>query len=407
MKDLTMIEQRIVIPGRDAQVRVSAAGMGLVLCLLVLLGVLAGCESDDGKKASLTEEEIRSLTYAPQPIRADELIVSGEVITCQDVMAPTQAEATSTPTFRERLVELAKVATFEEYQELARPQVRQRLDASITNIILYKRARRTLGDKVDETLEAAAERELRRFVVEHGGNNAQADEALKAMGRNRTTFKEYWKKQALAQYAYTSKLPRSRPITYSELVTAYDRMKDASFIEPGTIQFRLIDIQVAKMTLPDPGSDPVQAARALAESLVTRIFEGEDFAALAKEYSHGFRAESGGLWTPRDPASLAEPYTILADAAERIEVGEVAGPLDVPGHCFIMKLEAKKEKGYRPLAEVQDQVEKQIAADRNLEALQQLDKEVAQEIAAADTDRFVDYCLEQVYRSVKESPQVQ
>ncbi len=400
-----MTDRRVVTAGRDAQVRASAVGVVLALCLLMSLGALAGCDSNEKKKASLTDEEIRSLTYAPKPSRADELFVSGEVITCQDVMAPSSGEAASTPTFREKLVELAKIAPLEEFMELARPQTRQRLDASITNIVLYKRARRTLGDKVDETLENAAEKELRRFVLEHGGNNAQADEALKAMGRTRTTFKEYWKKQALAQYAYSSKLPRSRPITYSELVAAYDRMKDGSFVEPGTIQFRLIDIQAAKMAVTDPDGDPVRAARALADSLVTRIFAGEDFGALAKEYSHGFRAAFEGLWTPRDPASLAEPYTILAGAAEQIDVGEIAGPLEAPGRFFIMKLEAKKPKGYRLLEAVQDQVEKQIVADRNLEAVQQLDDEVAQQIAAAGTDRFVDHCLEQLYRSVRGLPQ--
>lgn len=373
------------------------------LCLaLALWTALAGCGSNAGKKAALTEEEIRG--YAPKPTRPDELIVSGEVITCQDVMMPPFDRAASTPTFHDRLVELAKVATRDEFMELARPQVRQRLNANMTNIILYRRARRTLGDKVDETLDAAADKALRRFRLEHGGNDAQADEALKAMGKNRATFKEDWKRQELARYAYTAKLPRNRPITYSELLAAYDRMKDDRFVEPGMVQFRLIDIQVQRMAALDPNGDPARAARALAESLVTRIMAGEDFAALAQAHSHGFRAQAGGLWTPRDPESLAEPYTILADAAGQINVGEIAGPLDAPGRCFIMKLEARRHKGYKPLAEVQDQVELQIATDRNLEVLEQLDAEIAQQIAVADTDRFLDYCLEELYRSANASP---
>ncbi len=407
MRDRTMKDRQVMMVGDGGRFYLSMADMGLVLCLSLWLGVLAGCGSDEGKRAALTEEEIRSLSYAPKPSRPDELIVSGEVITCQDIMTPSTGQAASTPTFRERLVELAKVATLNEFMELARPQVRQRLNSNMTSIILYRRARRTLGDRVDETLDNEAEKRLRRFVVEHGGNNAQADEALKQMGQTRTTYKENWKREALAEYAYSSKLPRNRPMTYSELVAAYDRMKDEEFVEPGVIQFRLIDIQVAKMALADPSGDPVRGVRALAESLVTRIMAGEDFAALAERYSDGFRAEAGGLWTPRDPESLAEDYKILGEAAAQINVGEIAGPLDAPGHSFIMKLEAKKERGYQPLAEVQDQVEKEIAAIRNIEALEKLDEEVAQQIAVADTDRFVDYCLEQLYRSVSQSAQAQ
>lgn len=405
MMNARMKDQPAVTACRNARLCASTVGMVCVPCLLLVLGMLAGCEGNDKKKAALTDEEIRRLSYAPKPSRPDELLVSGEVITCEDIMAPSPDQVSSAPAFREKLLELAKVASFDEFMELARPQVQQRLNTNITNIVLYKRAQRTLGDKVGEALDNEADKELRRFVLEHGGNNAQADEALKAIGKNRATFKEYKKRQMLARYAFSSRVARNRPITYSELVAAYDRMKDGYFGTPGVVQFRLIDIQVAKMALSDPNGDPARAARALAESLVTRIMAGEDFAALAEKYSHGFRAASGGLWTPRDPESLAEPYTILAGAAGQIEVGQIAGPLDAPGHAFIMKLEQKKEKGYRPLAEVQDQVEKQIEEDRSLEALQQLDKEIAQETSVADTDRFLDYCLEQLYRSANASAQ--
>lgn len=370
--------------------------------LLTAFGVLSGCGSEAGKQAELTEQEIANFGYRAKPSRPDELIVSGEVITCEDVMAPPLGQAASaTPTFRERLVELARVTTLTEFMDLTRPQVRLRLNENMSSIILFRRAERTLGGDIGKTLDAAADKALRQFVLDHGGNDAEADEALKARGLTRTAFKEGWKRQELANYAYVSALPRNRPMTYSELAAAYDQMKDTYFVEPGLIQFRLIDIQPAKMI--DSNDEPVYAARALAESLVTRIVAGEDFAELAQEYSHGFRAELGGLWTPRDPEALAEPYTILAGAAEKIRPGQIAGPLDAPGHCFIMKLELKREKGYRPLADVQEQVERQVTANRNAEALAELEAEVSREIAIADTDRFVDYCLERLYRLANES----
>lgn len=405
MKHITVNSQRSGIGRSDARFDVSAIRVGFVSCILTAFAVLAGCGNNQARRAALTEEEIRSLSHAARPSRADELLVSGEVITCRDVFGPSFGQTESDPAFTEALAELARVATLDEFKKLARPQVRQRLNANMTNIILYRRAQRTLGDKVDETLERAAEKELRRFVLEHGGNSAQADEALRARGQNRTTFKQHWKRQALAEYAYSARLPRNRPITYRELVAAYEKMKDEYFTEPGVIQFRLIDIRTARMAAASPDGDPTVAARTLAESLVTRLMMGEEFAALAKEYSHGFRAEFGGLWTPRNPQALAEPYTLLAEAAAKIDVGEIAGPLEVPGRFFIMRLESKKEQGYRPLAEVQDQVERQIMADRNLAALEELDAEITQQIAAADTNDFLDHCLEQWYRSARQSLQ--
>ncbi|UCD49690.1 MAG: hypothetical protein JSW27_19420 [Phycisphaerales bacterium] len=381
-----------------------------------LLGLLAltvvGCGDGESRKASLTEEEIQRLTFAPKPVRPDALVVVGETITCEDIIALPSEQDASAGSFKSRLEELARSTTLEQFTELARPQMRQRLNSRISNIVLYQRARHELGEKADETLDEAAEKELRRFVLEHGGNNAQADEALNALGLNRTTFKEYKKKQLLAQYSVSSRLPRNSPITYSEMMAAYDQMKDSVFVRPGEIEFRLIDIQVGKVEVDDPNDDPLQAvkaARALAEKLVTRICAGEAFGKLAEEYSHGHRRSFGGLWTPRDPESLAEPYSILAEIAEKIEpdqpgCGSVAGPIDVPGHAFIMKLEKKRERAYQPLADVQEQVEERIRTERRVEALRRLDEDVAAQTGVADTGPFLDDCLERLYRTANPTP---
>ncbi len=381
---------------RAAPVLVLLAGL---LSVLSLWG--AGCADEASRKASLTEEEIERLTYAPKPTRADVLLVAGEPLSCEDVMnGPPDRRGGGVP-FKKRLEDLAAVATLEQFMELARPQARLRLNSRITRIVLYQRAKRELGDKIDETLETLTEKELRSFVLRHGGNNAEADEALRALGMNRSTFKELKRKQILSEYAITSKMPKDQPITYRELMAAYDQMKDQAFVRPAMIQFRLIDLEAAKVELADPNDDPVQAARTLAEKLVTRIMAGEDFGKLAKEYSHGFRKSFGGLWTPRDPESLAEPYLVLPDVAEKIEVGEIAGPIDVPGHAFIMKLEQRRPKGHHPLADVQEKVEAKIRIDRRLAAQRRLEAEVAEQTAVANIDQFLDDCLERVYRSVR------
>jgi len=379
---------------------------GLVPALLAgLLGVLtlwgAGCADEASRKASLTEEEIERLTYAPKPTRADVLLVAGEPLSCEDVMNDPPDRQGPGGSFKKRLEDLAAVATLEQFMELARPQARQRLNSRITRVVLYQRAKRELGEKIDVTLETVTEKELRRFVLRHGGNNAEADEALRALGMNRSTFKEVKRKQILSEYAITSKLPKDQPITYRELRATYDQMKDQAFVRPAMIQFRLIDLEAAKVELADPNDDPVQAARTLAEKLVTRIMAGEDFGKLAEEYSHGYRKAFGGLWTPRDPESLAEPYRVLPGVAEKIEVGQIAGPIDVPGHAFIMKLEQRRPKGHHPLADVQEKVEEKIRFDRRLAAQRRLETEVAEQTAVGDTDQFLDDCLERVYRSVR------
>ena len=339
------------------------------------------------------------LTHKPAPPGV--LVVSGETVTCDDITAVSSEMDATMSSLRERLMALARQTTLEEFMEVARPQVRQRLNANISNVILYKRALRQLGDDADEQLDKIVEKDLRRFVFEHGNDGAAADAALREMGMSRERFKEYRKKQILTDYYVRSKLPYDRPITHREMLECYDRIKDEHFRQAGLVQFRLIDIDAAKVSLSEKDDDPLQAARSLANSLMERIRAGEDFAALAREYSHGFRREAGGLWPARDPDALAQPYDVLAEKARDMTPGDVAGPVEVSGHVFIVKLEQKQEKGYRPYAEVQDRVEEQIRAERRLGALKELDAEVARQVALADTSAFVDVCLESLYRQAR------
>lgn len=385
--------------------RMDLVALAALFCLTAgLVFAVSGC-GEDMRKAALTEEEIRDLTYASKLTRPDELLVSGERITCQDVMARTPDEMDMEAPFKEKLEQLAAAMSLDQFTEGARPVLARRLNSNITNIVLYKRAQRQLGDQIDERLEELAESELRKFVLDHGGNNAQADEALKAIGMNRVTFKERKKKEALAEYLMASKTSRNRPIAYREIAAKYDELKYAYFSTPAMLQFRLIDIKAEEIELTDPNDDPIKKARALADSLVSRICAGEDFAALAEQYSHGHRAAMGGLWEPRDPEGMAEPYDVLVQWAQKINVDEIAGPIpaDTPGRFFIMKLVDRKPKGYLPLPDVQDQVEQRIRFDRRLEDLKELEDEIGSEVRAADTDGFVDYCLEQLHAVVNAS----
>ena len=369
-------------------------------CVVAVLG-LVGCEDEKWKKAALVDEEVQQRTYAPKPERSEALHVSGETITCDDILAQSVDQDVSGGTFKDKLMEVAKTTTLEQFIEVTRPQMRQRLNNNISSIVLYKQAKRQLGDKVDETLEKVTDKELRRFIFEHGGNDAQADEALKKMGMNRTSFKEQKKRSILAQYSASLRLSKDRPITHGELVACYDQMKDDSFAVPASVQFRLIDIQPDKIDVTDPNENRVDKARTIAEGLVGKIKAGEDFAALAQEHSNGLRREVGGLWAPRDPNSFVRPYDGLAKKAMEMQAGEIAGPIETPGHFFILKLEQKQAKSYRPMQEVQSQVERKIMDDRYDVALRRLDAEIAAQIAMADTDAFLDRCLERIHKQAR------
>ena len=90
---------------------------------------------------------------------------------------------------------------------------------------------------------------------------------------------------------------------------------------------------------------PCEKARQLAEDLRKRIDAGEDFAELAKQYSHDPLGAQGGLMRPRAPDAFAAPYDVLAEKAKTVEQGQVAGPIEAPGHFFLMKVERQAGSG--------------------------------------------------------------
>ncbi len=368
------------------------------ICSAVIFVSLAGCGDTKSRKAALTPQEVKRLTLAQKPNRPDHLIVCGETITWEDVLASLPDDSTASPPLKEVLEKAATEMSSRRFREETKPLVYARLARRIEGIVLSKQVQRELGDKVKEKLDEYVELEWRRFVLEeHGGNSAAADEALLKAGMSRVQYKQWCRKKLLADHLVKSRYQPDRPITYNELLARYNEMKDKEFVQEAVLQFRLIDIDVAKAAAEHPNEDPRQKATDLRQ----RIDAGEDFAELAKQHSHGLRREEGGLWPPRDPNALAAPYDVLAKQAKSLVKGQVAGPIEVPGHLFIMKVEEKRERSYQPLdrAEVQTRVRRDIAERRFRAVLEELDTEIRQQVDLASTSLFVEYCLDRFYKN--------
>jgi len=361
--------------------------------LFVLMFLLAsGCESN---KKALTDAEIERIAIA-QKIELVEgsgglvLMVGGETITSDEIVLPI-----------ERFEPVAQIRDFEQFKRQVRGKIQELVLDKVSNILLHQHAKREAGEGIDENLEKAAENELRKFVLDYGGDQAKADEALKQRGMDRKSFKERQKRSMLIQWYVSTKLPNNRPITYREMMDTYEQMKDEFFAVAGTITFRLIDIQPARLEETGPPEDPGKPARELAQQLLAKIRSGEDFAELANKYSHGPRKEFGGLWRPVRPESLTAPYDKLAVEAEKMKVGQITIVV-TPEHIFIMKLEDKQAEGYEPFEKVQRLVRNKIMVDRQNEVFRRLNARLLEQAELGGTDEFIDFCLDKVYKMLHE-----
>jgi len=381
------------------------------LSILIFL-LIGGCRNSNQSAESGHIAVTRKITASKAAGEAV-LVVSGEVITSSEILeSPLEMNGAFVSPI-EHLKQIAKTSGPEQFQKEAWPIIEKILMNKISEILLYHEAKRNTPKNIDEALEKAAETEVRKFFMDFGGDEAKAEEKLKQMGMNRQKLKENRKRFILTQWYISSKLLDNKPVTHTELIECYNRMKEQSFLTPARLEFRLIDIQPVRPEIADPNQTsassveaaPLEQARKLADELVKQIEAGRDFGELARQYSHGHRREFGGLWKPVQPESLAKPYDILAAEAEKIEPGQIAGPIETEGHIFIMKLEKKRSKSYELFEKVQEQLKQKIVFDRQREALDKLDAEVMQNLEPDKMDEFIDSCIEKIYQ-MKEDPPV-
>jgi parvulin-like peptidyl-prolyl isomerase len=361
----------------------------LILCVLFFA---YGC--GEANKPRFTAEELAQMPLAqrtglPEASGGFVFSVAGETITAGEVIAPVMESLRAT----------AQANSFEQFKTRAGPLIKRIFLNKVSNILLYNQARKNAAENIDEALNKATEAEIGKFIAGFGGDYARAEEALKEMGMDWVSFRQYQRKMILTQSYIHQKLPEDRPITYREMMDYYNDMKEKFFTKPATLTFRLIDIEAEKLEPTDPNKDRLQLARELADELVKRINAGEDFGELAKQYSHDYRASFRGLWNPVQPQYLAKPYDILAAEAEKIEPGQIAGPIEAGEHIFIMKLEERDAKTVEPFEKVQSRIEGKIMFDRRRETIDKLTSQLMQEADIENADKFIDFCLEQIYRT--------
>jgi len=380
--------------------------------LLAVLGLSVlfsggGCGE---KSPTLTDAELEQIAITEKIQTVEKagglvLVVGGDTITSDEVLNASADRYGEAKTVVELLKPIANDNDPNRFKELSRGPLKDVVLGRISGVLLYQHAKREIGENANETLDTMAEKELRKFVLKYGGDEAKADEALRAMGMDRKKFKDEHKKLVITQSYVASKLSYKRPVTYGELVECYEKHKNELFRREAKLKFRLIDIDILKVPVKSLDENRAEAARKLGEELAKRARAGEDFAKLAEEYSHDHWRAFGGLWPEVNPDSLAEPYTALAELAKQTNPGEIAGPAEAVGHIFVMKLEEKQLEGYEPLEKVQGQVNERILTDRQNEAIRKLNDRLLREAAIGETDEFIDFCLNKIYamsREVKE-----
>ena len=265
-----------------------------------------------------------SLPTGPAPVQqADSIVavVNSEPITSNELRMRTARTAQ----------QMAQQNTPVPPESVLTQQVLENL---ITEKALQQQARDT-GIKVDDMLVDQAEANVAR---QNGMDVAQMRRRLAADGLSLERFRTDLRTQLLLTRL------REREVDGRVRVTDLDidqfiREQQASVDQTG-VEMNLGHVLVVVPENATPAE--VTTLQAKAQGIADRARKGDDFAALAREFSNAAEAASGGALGLR----AADRYpTLFVESTQALPVGGIAGPVRSPAGFHILKVLERERAG--------------------------------------------------------------
>lgn len=247
---------------------------------------------------------------------------------------------------------------FQRYQgeELARQIRNARLDMRETLIeeALIKEEIKTLGFGLPP---AVIDEEADRLIRDRFGNN----HALlnKALAERRMTFEE-WREDlgdqiALRMY-YNQEIARKISVSEKTIREAYEQVKKDHFI-PLKVKFRAILINKGS------SEEDRTVKKQQVDTVLQKLLDGADFAEMAKEFSEGIRADTGGAFPWKEPKEVHEA---LRPALRTVPTGQISDLIETDEEFYIVKIEERREEGHVPFEDLREEIEaEQLALEQN------------------------------------------
>ena len=369
--------------------------------LIFLILLFAGCGKDNIPQGKYSQDQMAAIPMTnryelPTPSGGMVFSVDEETITADEIINPLEKNLAP---FAQRLTET-------DFVDQAMPIIRKMVRDRAADLLLYKEARKDAPEGLEEMLDKAVEKETDRFIAMYGNDYAEAERQLKNMGMDWRSYRDFQRKLILTQSYLSNNLYEKKSFSHTELLDFYNKVKEQNFHRPGMVEFRLIDLSAEKLA-PDQiqqGELPQDAMRRIADEVMTKIQNGENFESLVGQYSQGPLASMGGLWTKvtLGTGSLPKPYDVIEQKVPGAKEGQILGPIEADGHIFIVQIETYQKELTMPFEEVQPILENQLQMQYQM---QQQDEKLASLIRRADLlemERFSEFCAREAYRRWKQ-----
>jgi parvulin-like peptidyl-prolyl isomerase len=196
----------------------------------------------------------------------------------------------------------------------------------------------------DSAIDEAVQESIRRKF----GDRVTLIKTLQAQGM---TFEQY-RKQIREQYIESAM--RNQNVLRAVIISPY---KVETYYHAHLDDFKVDDQVKLRMIVLNKSSSDDTNTIALAREIAGKIKEGASFAEMASVYSQGSQQHQGGEWDWVERSVLRKE---LADVAFQLAPGQISDVIDTPDTVYLMLVEDKKPAHARPLADVRDDIEKNL-----------------------------------------------
>ena len=228
---------------------------------------------------------------------------------------------------------------------------REVLEQFITEKLLEAEIREAGIKITDEEVDA--------YIEQIKKKNRLSDEDLRtALGREGQTLASYRAsvKSELEKSELINRQVKKKVNITDDDVERYYKLNGKNYRDQDRVRLRHILLPLSENASPDE----VKAAMAKAEDLYNRAKGGEEFAALARQFSDGAGRDDGGDigWVNR--GTLLKPIEDVA--FNKLSVGEVSEPIRTSLGVHLVKLENKQTGAVLPLSVVGPKIKEELYA---------------------------------------------
>ena len=240
-------------------------------------------------------------------------------------------------------------------QQGLRLHIERKLLAEALKATLKKEQISLLDKALDDAFVKYVEKLKQRLDV---GTTLELEERLQKEGSSLALLRDAFDADNMAGEYLRAKSKNRLKIGRPELV-AYYRAHREDYAVPEQVRWQQIEILYRKHS----GKSEAQA---VLDKVVAALRDGTDFSELARSHSDGPRAKSGGYWewTPR--GTLANEK--IEKALFSLPIGSVSQVFQDSEGFHLVKASDRKQAGYTPFEDVQDDIRKALVKKARQEA---------------------------------------